>query len=80
MRAKARRTQREAKRKGPRKLKSDPLLAAQNVYKVRLTTMIVQRIAASKIIVPVSQPIYISINNTREQVNFPKKKKKKEEA
>ena len=42
-------TKREPAKKGPRKLKSWPLLAAQKVYRVRLTTTPVVRITASKI-------------------------------
>lgn len=39
---------------GPRKLKSWPLLTAQNVYRVRLTTATAVTVADSRIIFPVS--------------------------
>lgn len=42
-------------KKGPRKPKSWPLLAAQKVYKVRLTTTPAVRIAASKITFPAAK-------------------------
>lgn len=42
-------------KKGPKKLKSWPLLAAQNVYKVRLTTTAVVKITDSKITFPVAK-------------------------
>lgn len=42
-------------KKGPRKPKSWPLLAAQNVYKVRLITTPAVRIAASKITFPAAK-------------------------
>lgn len=38
---------------GPRKLKSWPLLTAQNVYRVRLTTATAVTVADSRIIFPV---------------------------
>lgn len=47
-------TIREAKRNGPRKLKSVPLLTAQNVYSVRLPTTTPVRNAASATIIPVA--------------------------
>lgn len=42
-------------KKGPRKLKSWPLLAAQNVYRVRLTTTTAVRITDSRITFPVAK-------------------------
>ena len=45
-------------KKGPRKLKSWPLLAAQNVYRVRLTTTTVVRITDSRITFPVLPNIF----------------------
>lgn len=48
------RTSNAPDKKGPRKLKSWPLLAAQNVYRVRPTTTTVVRITDSKITFPVS--------------------------
>lgn len=53
MRMKTNRTKSEANKKGPRKLKSEPLLIAQNVYKVRTMTTTQQRTTASKITTPV---------------------------
>lgn len=41
------------KRKGPMKLKSCPLAAAQKVYRVRLATTTAVRITDSRIILPV---------------------------
>ena len=48
-------TIREAKRNGPRKLKSLPLLTAQNVYSVRLPVTTPVSNAASITIIAVSQ-------------------------
>jgi len=45
-------------KKGPRKLKSWPLLAAQNVYRVRLTTTTAVRITDSRITFPVLPNIF----------------------
>ena len=45
---------RAANKKGPKKLKSWPLLAAQKVYKLRLRKITAVRIAASTITFPVS--------------------------
>ena len=42
-------------KKGPRKLKSWPLRAAQNVYRVRLTNTTVVRITDSRINFPVAK-------------------------
>jgi hypothetical protein len=42
-------------KKGPRKLKSWPLLAAQNVYRVRLRTTTAVRMTDSNITFPVSR-------------------------
>lgn len=46
-------TKREVKRNGPRKWKSQPFLAAQNVYSVEEMTTILVRIPASKMTLPV---------------------------
>lgn len=45
---------------GPIKLKSLPLLAAQNVYKVRLTVIRTVSPAAIKIVCPVKKKHYIN--------------------
>lgn len=42
-------------KKGPKKLKSWPLFAAQNVYKVRLTTTAAVKITDSSITFPANQ-------------------------
>lgn len=63
------------KRKGPRKPKSWPLRAAQNVYTVRLTITTAARIDASKMIFPVcrhqesqfNSPIILSMNFRRRE-------------
>jgi len=47
-----RRTIRAPNKKGPRKLKSWPLLAAQKVYNVRLITTAVVSMTASRITLP----------------------------
>lgn len=52
------RTMTAPNKKGPRKLKSWPLLAAQNVYRVRLTTTTVVRITDSRITFPVLPNIF----------------------
>jgi hypothetical protein len=57
MKANTIRTMTAPNKKGPRKLKSWPLLAAQNVYIVRLTTTTVVRIADSRITFPVVKRI-----------------------
>jgi len=53
MRAKMMSAKRAPNKKGPRKLKSWPLFAAQYVYRVRLTTTAVVKITDSKITFPV---------------------------
>lgn len=45
-------TMRAPNKNGPKKLKSEPLFAAQNVNKVRLTTTTAVRITASKMTLP----------------------------
>lgn len=58
MSAKARSISDAANKNGPRKAKSCPLLTAQNVYAVRLTTTTVVRITASITIFPVATKMY----------------------
>lgn len=57
MNANTKRTMRAPNKKGPRKLKSWPLLAAQKVYNVRLITTAVVNMTASKITLPEQLPV-----------------------
>lgn len=63
MKEKTSSTMRAPNKKGPRKLKSWPLLAAQNVYRVRLTTTTAVRITASRITFPVKKQNIVSCSN-----------------
>ena len=45
----------DPKRKGPRKLKSWPRIAAQNVYNVRLTTTAAVKMTDSRITFPTNR-------------------------
>lgn len=65
IRAKTMRTSKAPNKKGPKKLKSWPLLAAQKVQRVRLNTTTVVNITDSRMIFPVSsfQPHQKKIDN-----------------